>query len=168
MWKFLDILAHIWRSCKVWINSLLRCWIIFYLLLQHKSGFWKTPVVSITTFVFIESMLFGNIGIGLCPSLTVSTFNDRKFIFASFLVISVCRDSSSKLCLFVCIRDFEIALSDLIWCSQIPPLWLTAGGFFFEVIQSFPLSWRKFSLLLWSISLNAFNNTCYAPNKIVP
>ena len=42
-----EILTHFWRSCKVWINffllllqnSLLRCWILLYLLLQYKSGF---------------------------------------------------------------------------------------------------------------------------------
>ena len=80
MQKFLDILTHFWRSCKVWINSflhllqnsLLRCWILLHLLLQYKSGFWKTPGGGITTFVFIVSILFGDVGIGLCSSLIVS------------------------------------------------------------------------------------------------
>ena len=99
MQKCLRILTHFWRCCKAWINSfiyllqnsLLRCWILLHLLLQHQSGFWST-----TTFVFIVSILFGDIGIGLYPSLIVSTANGREFIIISVSVISVCRDSSSK------------------------------------------------------------------------
>ena len=80
MQTFLDILTHFWRSCKFWINSflhllqnsLLRCWILLYLLLQYKSGLWKTTGGDITTFAFIVSILFGDIGIGLCPSLIPS------------------------------------------------------------------------------------------------
>ena len=168
MQKFLDILTHFWRSCKVWINSflhllqnsLLRCWILLHLLLHYKSGFWKTPGGGITTFAFIVSILFGDIGIWLCPSLIVSTVNGREFIIASVSIISVCRDSSSKLCPCVCKREFKIALANLVWCFQISPMWLAAGGFLFQVIQSPPWSWRKFSILLWSISLNVFNNAC--------
>ena len=138
MQTFLDILTHFWRSCKFWINSflhllqnsLLRCWILLYLLLQYKSGLWKTTGGDITTFAFIVSILFGDIGIGLCPSLIPSTVNGQEFITASVSVISVCRDSSSKLCPCVCRREFKIALADLIWRSQIPPMcWLLVDSF---------------------------------------
>ena len=122
MQKFLEILTHFGRSCKVWINSflhllqnlLLRCWILLHLLLQYKLGFWKTPGGGITTFVLIVSILFGDIGIGLWPSLIASTVNGQEFIIASVSVISVCRNSSSKLCPCVCRREFKIALADLI------------------------------------------------------
>ena len=142
MQKFLDILTHFWCSCKVWINSflhllqnsLLRCWILLHLLLQYKSGFWKPFDGSITTFVFIVSKLLRNINIGLSTSLIVSTVNSREFIIASVSIISVSRDSSSKLCPCVCRREFKISPANLIWCSQIPPMWLAAGGFPFQVI----------------------------------
>lgn len=108
------------------------------------------------------------IGIGLCPSLIVSTFNDREFIIVSFSVMSVCRDSSSKLCPCDCSKEFKIVLANLTWRSQIPTMWLAAGGFFYQVIQSSPWSWRKFSILLQSIAVNAFNNSCSVPTKLEP
>ena len=154
--KFLDILTHFWRSCKVCINSflhllqnsLLRCWILLHLPSQYKLGFWKTPGGSITTFALIVSILFRDISIGLCPSLIVSTDNGREFIIASVSVISVCRDSSSKLYPCVCRREFKIALAGFICGYQIPSMWLVAGGFFFQVTQSPAWSWRMFSILL--------------------
>ena len=111
-----------------------------------------------TTFVPIVSMLFSDMGFGLCPSLIVSTVSGREFIIASVSVIIACRDFSSKLCPCVCSKEFKIALDELIWHSQIPPMWLAAR----------PWSWRKFSILLWSISHYAFNKSCSAPTKLEP
>ena len=68
------------------------------------------------------------------------------------------------MCPCVSSREFKIALVD--WHSQIPPMWLAAGEFLFQVIKSPPWSWQKLSILLWSISLNAFNNSCSAPTKL--
>ena len=141
-------------------NSLLKCWILLHLLLQYKSGFWKTPGGGITTFIFIANILFGDIRFALCLSLIVSTVSGWEFIIASVSVINVCRDSSSKLCSYVYSRELKLAL---IWQSQIPPMWLAAGWFLLQVIQSHPWSWKKFS---WSISWSAFNSSCPAATKL--
>ena len=90
MQKFLDILTHLWCSWQcpdkflfhLLQNSLLRCWILLHLVLQYKSGFWKTPGGDITIFVFIVSILFRGICIGLCPSLIVSTV--KSIYYCSF------------------------------------------------------------------------------------
>ena len=117
--------------------------------------------------IFILSMSFGDIDFGLCPSLIISTVNGQEFIIAYYL-ISICRDASSKMRPCVCSREFKIALVDLIWQSQIPPMWLVAGGFLFQVIQSPPWSWRKFSIFMWSNLLNTFSNSYSAPTKLEP
>ena len=133
MQNFHEILTNFWRPCKVWINffldvlqnSSLRCWILLQLLLRYKPGFWKIPGGGITTFVFVASMLFGDINFGICPSLIVSTVSGLEFIIASVSVFSVCRDSLSKLSPYVCSRGFKIALTDLIWCYQMAGcLWI--------------------------------------------
>ena len=80
-----------------------------------NSGFWKIPGEDITIFAFIVSMLLDDICFELCPSLIVSTVIGRVFFIPSVLITSVCRDTSSKLCPYVCSREFKIALADLIW-----------------------------------------------------
>ena len=106
--------------------------------------------------IFILSMSSGDFNFGLCPFLIISTVNGQEFIIAYHL-ISVYKNSSSK-----------IALADLIWQSQITPMWLVAGGFLFQVIQSPPWSWRKFSIFMWSNLLNTFSNSYSAPTKLEP
>ena len=101
MQKFLDILTHFWCSCKVWINSflhvlqnsLLKCWIILHLLLQYKSGFWKIPGGGICEYIVWR---YRHLTLPIINCL--NTVNGWEFIIASVSIISVCRDSSSKLC----------------------------------------------------------------------
>ena len=68
----------------------------------------------------------------------VPTVNDCKFRIPSVSATSVSRDSLSSD--FPCAKrkDDSIAWADLIYLSQMPPMWLAAGGFLIHLIKSLP------------------------------
>ena len=100
--KFRFVFVHLCLSWRVWINSLrhlhqksfITCGTLLHLFLQYKSGIWKTPGGSITTFDLVGNKLFGDKG--LKSSLIASTVSGRELITASVPVMGVCRDPSSK------------------------------------------------------------------------
>ena len=77
-------------------------------------------------------------GKSLVGSLIVSTVNGQKFRIPSVSATSVSRDSLSSD--FPCAerRDDSIAQADLIYLSQMPPMWLAASGFLIHLTKSPP------------------------------
>ena len=81
-----------------------------------------------------------------------NAFNGMEFTIASTSIIKVFRASSFKLDPWVLSSDTNTALADLIWCSQVPPKWLPAGGFSFQIIRSLPKFCKNPLILFWSVS----------------
>ena len=82
----------------------------------------------------------------------------------------VCKNSSDKLPSWVISKEFKIALALQIWCSQTPLKLLDSGGFLFYIIHSPPFSFKRMnhSLLIWSISWNAWVSSPDAPTTFEP
>ena len=60
-----------------------------------------------------------------------------------------------------------MALADQICLSQTPPIWLAAGGFLSQIIQSAARD-SKSNLTCWSTSFNAWPSSLAAPTKLLP
>ena len=71
---------------------------------------------------------------GLVTSLMVSTLSGLEFTTVYASVISIWRDSSSKLLPWAINNADKIGLADLICHSHTPPIWLDAGGFLSQII----------------------------------
>ena len=119
-------------------NSLTICWAWCNLFQQYKSGLLKSPGRGITNFNSIVSMFDKARGKSLVGSLMVSTVNGHELRISSVSATSISRDSSSRD--FPCVerRDESIARADLICLSQMPPMWLAAGGFLIHLNKSPP------------------------------
>ena len=66
----------------------------------------------------------------------VSTVNGCEFRIRSVSANSISRDSLSNDFLCVEGRDDSITQADLICLSQMPPMWLAAGGFLIHLTKS--------------------------------
>ena len=86
---------------------------------------------GMTILDFTVNRLDGDKGKGRVTLLMVSTVNGLEFTTTSASAISVWRDSSSRLLWWV-----KINLADLICLSQTSHIWLAAGGFLSQIIQS--------------------------------
>ena len=123
-------------------NSLAMCCTHLHCLLQYKSGLWNFPGGGMTTFDFIVKMLASDNGWKLLGSFIISTARGQEFRIPSTSVISMRRDSLSRL--FPCIfnTDARIARTE-ICLSQTPLMWLANGGVLCHFIQSPPIPSMK-------------------------
>ena len=147
-------------------NSFALCWTLLHLSLLKISALSKIPGGGKITFDFMVRMLASTVSAGLFTSLIVSTVNGCEFNITSHSIIKVCKDSISKLFTWLLSKPLSIALAERIYLSQIPPKWLTLGGFF-QTIQSAPFE-SKHYLTLGFCSKHAFHHSFSAPTKLVP
>ena len=91
-----------------------------------------------------------------------------KLPIASVSHISVLKDSSLSCAPFLIRREERPASTVLICLSQTPPMWLAAGTFILNLIQS-QCDFKSWSLMQYSsISSRASLNSRQAPTKLVP
>ena len=143
------------------------CWTQHHLFRQYHSSLLKSPGGGITTFNFIVRLFDRARSKSVVGSLMVSTVNDCKFRIPSVSATSVSRDSLSSD--FPCAerRDDSIAQADLIYLSQMPPMWLAASGFLIHLTKSPPRLCMKDWILSLSISWYAFFSSFLHPTKLV-
>ena len=156
-------------NCPSWDQNLLAlCCTHLYCLLQYKSGLRKFPGGGMFTFDFIVKMLAGANCRKLLGWFIISTVIGQEFRIPSTSVISVRRDSLSRL--FPCVFniDARIARAERICLSQTPPMWLANGGFLCHFIQSPPMPSMNDWILLSFISEYAFFSSLLATMKLLP
>ena len=174
--KFLRGCVHLWRCWRLRRNCFLqrvqnsfaKCVTLLQRFLQYTSAGWKAPGGARTTFVFIVRRWLGVSGLSESGSARWLTVKGRLLTIALASHIRVLRDSSSNCLPFFCNRDERTFRADLIWCSQTPPMWLAAGTFILNEIQSHSSSNSLVLIFSWSISAKAWASSVRAPMKFVP
>ena len=134
--KFLLGVFHFWCSCK-WLSVFLppaRPELTGYVLYPSplsstiQSGLWNYPGGGMTTFDFIVKMLASDNGWKLLGSFIISTTRGQEFRIPSTSVISMRRDSLSRL--FPCIFNIDARITCTEIClSQTPLIDLQLEGF---------------------------------------
>ena len=131
------------------------------------SSFWKIPGGGKTTLVFMVRIELGDKG-RLVGSCRFSTVRGRELTIHSASDNRVLKDSSSREVEWsrsIAVNTFR---TERIWRSHTPLMWLAAGGFFFQTIQSQDCSRRKELTRSWSMRLKAFRHSFSAPTKFLP
>ena len=83
-------------------------------------------------------------------TMSTSVVNGHAFMIAS--------TSTSK--------EFKIALVLWIWHSETPAMLVNSGGFLFHIIHSPSFTFKKLSILIWSIFWNAQVSSVNTSNKV--
>ena len=121
-------------------------------------------------FIICSKMCYvgaGFLSIGVCyrdlfsKTLLVEALPPWSSLWSSFLLCDIGWGLFSLL-IVAGVSGCELmitSVSVIRVCSQIPTMWLAAGGFLFQRIQSRPWARRKGSLRAWSVSLKAINIT---------
>ena len=144
------------------------------LQLENFPSVLPTSVISAKNewilFIICPKMCYvgaGFFSIGVCyrdlfsKTLLVEVLPPWSSLWSSFLLCDIGWGLFSLL-IVAAVSGCELmitSVSVIRVCSQIPPMWLAAGGFLFQCIQSRPWARRKGSLRAWSVSLKALNIT---------
>ena len=99
-------------------------------------------------------------------TMSTSVVNGHAFMIASTSTSRVCKDSSDKLLPRVFSKEFKIALVLWIWHSETPAMLVNSGGFLFHIIHSPSFTFKKLSILIWSIFWNAQVSSVNTSNKV--
>ena len=168
--------SHFILYCSVERNSLLHlvqnswasCWTLLHCRRQYKLVDWNFPGGGMMIFVFWVNSIEGEIGCKLLTSLIVSVVKGLELMMPSTSTRYVRSDSSVNCPGWEIRIAVRTALADRICLSHTPPIWLAAGGLFFQISQSVPRFCRKNQILSWSNSQYDLIISDFEPTKFFP